>query len=369
MRPYLRAANVGWAGLRLDDVKTMNFTDAEMAVYRLSKGDLLLNEASGSAREVGKPALWRDEINDCAFQNTLIRVRPRGIDPEFLLHYFRHVAGVGKFAEAARGVGINHLGREALASWLTPVPPPSEQRRIVRLLDQAHELCTKRRKSIAELEDLKTSLFEDAFGNLAGNDRDEGSTLLGDVSTVQGGLQISGSRKSLPAEVPYLRVANVHRGSLDLSEVKTLNASESEIARTRLKAGDILVVEGHGNPKEIGRVAAWDGRIDPCVHQNHLIRVRLSADRIMPTFAVAYLNSRAGRRHLLGAARTTSGLNTISVRDVRNTPISLPPLEMQQRFHKQCEGIDLTSAAQGRQLAALDALLNAIRGRAFRGEL
>ena len=73
MRPYVRAANVGWGGLLLDDVKLMNFTDAELAVYGLQAGDLLLNEASGSASEVGKPAIWTGEIVPCAFQNPASR--------------------------------------------------------------------------------------------------------------------------------------------------------------------------------------------------------------------------------------------------------------------------------------------------------
>ncbi len=59
MRRYVRSANVGWDGLILDDVKTMNFTDEEMRTYGLAPGDILLNEASGSEREVGKPAIWK----------------------------------------------------------------------------------------------------------------------------------------------------------------------------------------------------------------------------------------------------------------------------------------------------------------------
>jgi type I restriction enzyme S subunit len=140
MRPYMRAANVGWEGWKLDDVKYMNFTDAEMSVYRLRQGDLLLGEASGSATEVGKPAIWDDAIEDCAFQNTLIRVRPRKAEPRYLLHYFKFLAGTGKFAARSRGVGINHLGSEALASWAVPVPPIEEQRRIAAILDKADEL-------------------------------------------------------------------------------------------------------------------------------------------------------------------------------------------------------------------------------------
>ena len=135
MRPYLRAANVTWAGLSLDDVKWMNFTDNELDTYRLKPGDILLSEASGSAGEVGKPALWFGEIADCAFQNTLIRVRPQEHDPKFLLHFFRWQALAGKFVEHSRGVGIHHLGRSRLASWPTPVPPLDEQRRIVDLLE------------------------------------------------------------------------------------------------------------------------------------------------------------------------------------------------------------------------------------------
>jgi type I restriction enzyme S subunit len=135
MRPYIRAANVTWAGLDLSDVKTMNFTDDEMATYRMEPGDIVLSEASGSPGEVGKPALWSGEISECAFQNTLIRVRPREHDPKFLMHYFRYLALDGQFVEHSRGVGIHHIGRARLASWPTPLPPLGEQRRIVELLE------------------------------------------------------------------------------------------------------------------------------------------------------------------------------------------------------------------------------------------
>ena len=75
MRPYMRAANVTWQGISLHDVKEMDFTPDDFATYALQRGDRLLSEASGSASEVGKPAIWNDEVQDCCFQNTLIRVR------------------------------------------------------------------------------------------------------------------------------------------------------------------------------------------------------------------------------------------------------------------------------------------------------
>lgn len=138
MRPYLRAANVTWDGLDLSDIKEMNFTDEEAARYRLEPGDVLVNEASGSATEVGKPARWNGEITDCCFQNTLIRVRARdGVEPRFLEHRIRYEALRGGFARGSRGVGIHHLSATTLADWPIAVPDLDEQRRIVERLDEA----------------------------------------------------------------------------------------------------------------------------------------------------------------------------------------------------------------------------------------
>src|SRR4051794_38335161 len=58
---YIRAANITWGGLDLNDVLDMEFTPTEREVYRLQSGDVLLSEASGSADEVGKPVIWNGE--------------------------------------------------------------------------------------------------------------------------------------------------------------------------------------------------------------------------------------------------------------------------------------------------------------------
>ena len=135
MRPYMRAANVTWKGISLHDVKEMDFTPEEFGTYALRRGDLLLSEASGSASEVGKPAVWNDEVPDCCFQNTLIRVRaPEPLVPFLHLHFYKD-ALTGEFARAARGVGIHHLGAKTLSDWEIHLPPREEQRRIVETVD------------------------------------------------------------------------------------------------------------------------------------------------------------------------------------------------------------------------------------------
>lgn len=155
---------------------------------------------------------------------------------------------------------------------------------------------------------------------------------LGDCGDIQGGLQISAKRSGLPLSRPYLRVANVHRGRLDLAEVKTIQATQAEVDRTQLEPGDLLFVEGHANPHEVGRVAVWDGSVPQCLHQNHLIRFRPNPGVLLPEFAVRWFNSPGGARHFQRFGKTTSGLNTISTSTVRSAPTLLPPLDEQRRL-------------------------------------
>ena len=327
MRPYIRAANVTWAGLDLSDVKTMNFTDAEMTTYRMEPGDIVLSEASGSPREVGKPALWSGEISDCAFQNTLIRVRPREHDPKFLLHYFRYLALDGQFVEYSRGVGIHHIGRARLASWPTPLPPLDEQRRIVELLERhlsrldaadAYLAASQRRLDAMERAALAAC-------------RDGGLFPLAEVTAIQGGIQKQQKRAPKDNAFPFLRVANVTARGLDLAEVHSIELFDRELDRLRLRAGDLLVVEGNGSASQIGRAAIWDGSIEDCVHQNHLIRVRPLAV-LMPEYLEAVWNSPQSRAKLTDVSSSSSGLHTLSVSKLKQLSIPIPSIERQREL-------------------------------------
>lgn len=364
MRPYLRAANVGWDGLRLDDVMQMNFTDAEMETFRLRPGDLVLNEASGSPGEVGKPALWSGAIEDCAFQNTLLRVRPSAkADPRYLLHYFRYQAVTGAFAQGSRGVGINHLGREALASWPVPLPPLDDQQRIAVILDQADSLRTKRRRSLALLEALGGLVFEQMFGTEALPSRPLGE-LAETVSGITKGRRLSGQ---VTRTVPYLAVVNVQAGELNLKSVKTIEATEAEIERYQLKADDLVMTEG-GDPDKLGRGALWRGELPLCLHQNHVFRVRVRDEAgVDPRYLAAYIRSRNARSYFLRSAKQTTGIASINMTQLRALPVAVPPVDLQREFASRVETINTQRTAAQRSLASLDELFASLQSRAFSG--
>jgi type I restriction enzyme, S subunit len=259
--------------------------------------------------------------------------------------------------------------KERLFAIPIPLPSPAQQRLIAAVLDKADGIRRKRRESLGLLDEFLPSAFLEMFGDPVRNERGWEVVRLGSIGDVQGGLQVTATRASRPRQVPYLRVANVYRDRLDLSEVKNLGVTDGEVGRTRLQSGDLLIVEGHGNPEEIGRSAVWDASIDPCTHQNHLIRVRLDVTRAEPHYCSAFLNSSGGRQQLFRFGKTTSGLNTISTGNVKAVEMMLPPVVdqggySQLRAHVLASG-DRIRAAQ----RETEALFDSLAQRAFRGEL
>ncbi|MEQ3729330.1 MAG: restriction endonuclease subunit S [Tateyamaria sp.] len=137
MRPYIRSANITWSGVDTTDVKEMNFDAADFKRFELNVGDVLLNEGSGSAKEVGKPAIWRGEIPNCCFQNTVLRVQPRDCSSEYVYWYFLLTALSEGFVKDTKGVNIQHIGKGGLANFPIPLPPPEEQDEIVHRIETA----------------------------------------------------------------------------------------------------------------------------------------------------------------------------------------------------------------------------------------
>lgn len=330
--------------------------------YLIQKGDILIGMDGefNRARWQSAPALLNQRV--CKIKSS----SPK-LSDEYLFHFLP--AALKAIEDTTSFVTVKHLSAKQIKDISIPLPPVEEQRRIAAILDQAETLRTQRRTALALLDSLTQSLFLDMFGDPVANPKGWSMSTIGDLAEVQGGLQVTSARKNLPVEVPYLRVANVYRGVLDLSEIKTIRATPAEIQRTTLVKDDLLVVEGHGNPNEIGRAALWNGEIEQCVHQNHLIRARFDCTKVEPVFASEYVNSPGGRQHLLRAGKSTSGLNTISVSNVRETPIALPPLPLQQTFATRIAAIEALQATHRRALAALDALFASLQQRAFAEQL
>ncbi|MGH8863233.1 MAG: hypothetical protein ACREVZ_01070 [Burkholderiales bacterium] len=192
------------------------------------------------------------------------------------------------------------------------------------------------------------------------------------IGDTQGGLQKSPTRAPSKNHYPYLRVANVHRGSLDLSELHRFELSEDELKRLRLEPGDILIVEGNGSRTEIGRSALWRGEVANCVHQNHIIRVRPLVG-LSPKYVDIFLNSPTGQMAIQRVASSTSGLYTLSISKIEKLPLTLAPTTEQdiiiEAVEDQLSVIDHLEADLDVKLKSVQVLRQAILHHAFTGRL
>lgn len=146
---------------------------------------------------------------------------------------------------------------------------------------------------------------------------------LQQLGFVVGGLTKNPRRATLRLKMPYLRVGNVYANELRLDEMKTIGVEKEELDKLLVEKGDLLIVEGNGSKDQIGRLAIWDGSIEKCVHQNHIIKVRL-VEKALGAWILSWLLSPPGRHQVEMVASSTTGLYTLSVGKVGNLCIPLP---------------------------------------------
>jgi type I restriction enzyme, S subunit len=324
---YIRAANITPDGLDLTDLLQMDFTPTERALFRLNAGDVVLTEASGSASQVGRAALWPETAPECCYQNTIIRFRPHAVVPEYALIVFRHFAAAGIFARTARGIGIQHLGGSRFAQLPFPLPPLPEQQRIAIEVENRHAGLRQAHASLvsalARIDEQNREILSAASnGELLANEAmqqerelGEKATSIGEVSAetldqpslfdtvtdgrpeiiealwehplptgwqrvrvgdageLKLGQQRSPKHQRGSNPTPYLRVANVQEDAIDLENLKMMDFSPAEQQEYRVVRGDILLNVGQ-SPELVGRPALVREDVPLIGFQNHLVRFR-----------------------------------------------------------------------------------------------
>ena len=216
-----------------------------------------------------------------------------------------------------------------------------------RLVPTEAELARREGRSFETGEQLLQRILETRHSNWAGRGKfktpDTPETMglvelpsgwvwasVAQLADVISGLTKNPSRETLPLKLPYLRVANVYANELRLDDMAEIGVADNELQKLLVLKNDLLVVEGNGSPDQIGRVAKWDGSIEQCVHQNHLIKVRAIVAE--PDWMLNWLISPGGRKQIERVSSSTTGLHTLSSGKVGRLPIPLPPVTEQKRI-------------------------------------
>jgi type I restriction enzyme S subunit len=255
-----------------------------------------------------------------------------------------------------------------------PLPPLTEQRRIVArieelaaLIEEARALRVKTRgEAKALIGSVKNKVFDEKFRSMWPG------VALGEIAEIVSGVTLGRKLNGATILLPYLRVANVQDGYLDLREVKEVEIYESEKEKWLLRPGDILLTEG-GDWDKLGRGTVWHGEIPHCIHQNHIFRLRVDPNEFDPEYLSHLISSSYGKTYFQAASKQTTNLATINRRQLNAFTVFHPALSEQRRIIAYLDGlqaqVDELTAAQEAAQAELEALLPAVLDKAFRGEL
>lgn len=287
--------------------------------------------------------------------------------PEYLTFALRRLLAGGQITgnTSAATKSRERAKPSEIADLEIPVPSLNLQRRNVDLLTRAEGIVRLRREAQQKAAELIPAIFIDIFGDPATNPEAWPRQPLSAVAEVISG--VAKGRKLDPGEaveLPYMRVANVKDGYLDLTEVKTIEIKRGEVEKLLIRPGDLLMTEG-GDPDKLGRAALWAGEIEACVHQNHVFKVRSDRARLSSAYLRALAGSAYGKAYFLSVAKKTTGIASINKTQLSAFPVPLPPLPLQHEFERCVQSVESILNQQAGALSKALATFDAVLSRAF----
>lgn len=326
--------------LQLDHFKKQVASEDTSGYLRVRRGEVVTSALNLWMGGIDTQVLVDEGIVSPAYK--VYRRVSDELDHEFMRHLIRSPVMMGLYREVSQqGASIvrRNVDFDRLHTSPIPLPPLTEQKKIAAILSSVDEAIRANDAVIEQTLRVKEGLLQELLTRGIGHTEFRETEIgplpvewelveLGELADVRSGIAKSSGRQLRdPIEVPYLRVANVQDGYVDLREVKNIAIEREDIERYRLMSGDVLMNEG-GDIDKLGRGDVWRGQIDPCVHQNHVFSVRCGV-RLRPEYLSFLAESSYGKRYFLYKGKQTTNLASINKTQLRAFPVPLPTIAEQ----------------------------------------
>lgn len=309
----------------------------EALSVRVNPGDLVMSICG----TLGRPIII--DMPACIHDGFVQFSNLRDVDTSFLFYSLQHAEPA--FCGMGQPGTQTNLNTSLVERHTIFCPRKKEQRRIADILSTLDETIEQTEALIAKYQQIKAGLMHDLFtrgvtsdGHLRPNraearhlykqsalgwlPKDWDLVTLGRLAEIVSGITLgmkSGGNGDV--DVPYLRVANVQDGFFDLSEVKTIKASRPQVEKLLLKRGDVLMNEG-GDFDKLGRGSVWNEEVAPCIHQNHVFRVRPNDGTLRSYYLAYWSQSEFGKRYFVLSSKQSTNLASINSKQLHAFPRS-----------------------------------------------
>ena len=249
----------------------------------------------------------------------------------------------------------------------------SEQMRIVarieELFSELDNGVETLRKTKQQLAVYRQAVISAAFPEMT----DENTVRLDEIADISGGITKGRDlSKQETVHLPYLRVANVQNGYLDLSQMKTIELKVIEKEKYLLRSGDVLYTEG-GDRDKLGRGTVWNDEIPNCVHQNHVFKARLDLNKANPRYVAYWSMSAFARNYFYNKGKQSVNLASINKTVLSALTLPLPSLPEQEATLREIESrlsvCDSIEKTVDTALQQAEAMRQSILKKAFEGRL
>lgn len=334
--PYVGLEHIQSGRARLLAVGRAGETISQKTVFHA--GDVLFGKLRPALRKVVRPEF------DGVCSTDILAIYPKSADDgAFLEQLLGSDAFMKHAAQSAAGTKMPRTSWADLRRYAFSCPPPARRRQIGCVLGAVDEASDKTLAVVEATRHFQAVLVDALLTEGLPERHREWRRVpgvgmipacwdvptLGDVADIQTGRAVKrGAVGPGTIEVPYLSVANVKDGYVDLGLVKTMHLPSREVPRFALRCGDVLFTEG-GDPDKLGRGCVWQAEIDPCLHQNHIFAVRPHPE-LRSGFLALYAASSAGKAYFLSCAKQTTNLASINSTQLKQLPVPLPSIAEQE---------------------------------------
>lgn len=282
--------------------------------------------------------------------------------PDFL--YYELLFLKQKIIAWAQGSTFAEIRTPILGKLPLKIPLETKvQRKIAIVLNTVDQAIEKTEEIIEKYQHIKAGLMHDLFTRGIGANgklrppREEAPELyqetaigwipkewkldkLGELTDICSGVTLGAKKMSVQTiKVPYLRVANVQDGYFDLQDVKEIHVNQSTYDKLLLRNGDVLMNEG-GDYDKLGRGAVWRCEVEPCIHQNHVFRVRVNSPKLRYLYLALYSQSNFGKKYFILNSKQSTNLASINSTQLKKFPIAMPTPSEQQKIEEKLHGVN-----------------------------
>ena len=334
------------------------------------KGDVLLAKIT-PCFENNKIGL-AEVSTDWAFGSTEFHVlrTSEKLDRRYLTHFLRQdfIRGEGE-KRMTGSAGQRRVPKTFLEELKIPLPPLEEQKRIAGILDQADALRRIRTRALDKLNTLGHAIFHEMFGGFPNGEILRDCPELGEfLLDVKNGLTRRAKGSEEQNDI-VLRLKDIRELEVDFSAVARISLDAKEKQKFSIEKGDLLFVRVNGNADYVGRNAVFHQFDEPVYFNDHIMRVRVTEERLIPHFLSFLLNSRFGKAQIAQNRKTSAGQHTINQDGLSKIRLPVPSLEQQREFVDALERIDSWRGRANASLSVSSDLFASLQNRAFRGEL